>query len=541
MLDKLDSLNWQRLRHAYGAAGDVPALIRALDADTTKARASAMEKLAGALAHQGTLYSASPRALPFVLELVTQGKHADRAQLLRLLVDLTFGSTYAGLSSSSVEPRFEADDGKWAKASYDEMLKALARLSPLLSDKHWEVRAALAYLFGWFPDEATEVAKVLRDQLAHEKDARVRASILFALGRADAALGVKTDDALFAKIVDGGDPVERVAAAAALFYRLGDDLPRSALDTLADAARTAPAVPEFPWDDGNLARLAGRLLGALGPKHEGVAVDALLASLEGNPDGILELLERVFPDGWKYGRKKLTPTQNKVIESIVKSVDLYIKVGEVRLVLEALGFPESPRQLAKVVGCDLPPSPLEASIDVTSDGGTKHLRIGDTLMAIANGDTALKTPFMRAVAKLPIDAQWNIVVHGSSQRGVKEPLHNLLTEVVAEIRKRSEPEFRKKAEELAKNGLPYVLAGDSFMRNAAIYGYFAAVVFDGGDDAPADSGLYDDLAFRSLCGFPFPWMVRRVARLPRARRDAIIAKLKKEDETDSIDAIRDAS
>jgi hypothetical protein len=230
-----------------------------------------------------------------------------------------------------------------------------------------------------------------------------------------------------------------------------------------------------------------------------------------------------------------------VLEAIVKDDALYIGVGEVRLALAELGFPKSPRELAKLVGYERPPSPLEGALAIQTGAGPQSIRVADALTRIANGEAELKGPFLQAVGKLPLEAQWDIVVHGSSQRGVKEPLHNLLIEIVSGIRKLSEPTFEKKAAELAANELPHVLVGDSFMRNSAIYGYLAAVVFDVEVDATAaKSTIYDDLAFRALCSFPFPWLVRRVAGLPRARRDAIIAKLKKEDETDSIDAIRAA-
>jgi hypothetical protein len=544
VLEKLDSVNWQRLRHAYGPAEDVPALIRSLDAPAAKTRAAATEKLAGALAHQGTLYSASPRAVPFIVELVNHGKHANRAQLLRLLVDLTFGSTYGGLSSHDVEARFEADDGKWAKASYEGMRKSLGELAGFLSDKDWEVRAALAYVLGWFPDDARMVAGALRDRLAQENDARVRASILFALGRADAALGERTDDARFTKAVEAGEPLERVAAAAALFYRFGDDIPRSAIDVLVDAARSAPSVPDFPWDDGDLSRLAGRLLSSLGSKHEDVAVDALLSTVERNPRSILGALRRVFPRGWKYGKRPLSPAQHKVIDAIVKDDNVYINVGEVRLALSRLGFPKSPVELAKVVGYERPPAPLDGLLDVKVGGGRQSLRVGDALMRAANGEAKLKGPVVSAIAKLPLEDQWRIVVEASCQDASEEALealHALLIEIVADIRKQSEPAFDKKAADLAAGEPPEVLVDDEFVQALALYGYLAAAAFDSGASASASTNaLYDDLAFRVLCDYAFPWLVRRVAHLPRPRRDAIIAKLKKEDETDSIDAIRAA-
>lgn len=64
----LDSHRWSELRHAYGAAGDTPALLRQLSSLPTSAGdAEPWFSLWSSLAHQGDVYSASFAAVPHVV------------------------------------------------------------------------------------------------------------------------------------------------------------------------------------------------------------------------------------------------------------------------------------------------------------------------------------------------------------------------------------------------------------------------------------------------------------------------------------------
>jgi hypothetical protein len=69
----LDSSEWAELRHAYGSAADIPALLRAIA--TTPAVSSTTEgpwfELWSALCHQGDVYSASFAAVPHVIEILS--------------------------------------------------------------------------------------------------------------------------------------------------------------------------------------------------------------------------------------------------------------------------------------------------------------------------------------------------------------------------------------------------------------------------------------------------------------------------------------
>jgi len=76
----LDSPRWDELNHAYGSAGDIPALLSQLDSfpKSNGYRDEPWFSLWSALAHQGDVYSASYAAVPHVVRvLATDPTKAD--------------------------------------------------------------------------------------------------------------------------------------------------------------------------------------------------------------------------------------------------------------------------------------------------------------------------------------------------------------------------------------------------------------------------------------------------------------------------------
>ena len=77
----LENRRWLELRHAYGAAGDIPALLRQLEqVPPSKDDTEPWFTLWSSLAHQGDVYSASFAAVPYVVKALasapTQADHS---------------------------------------------------------------------------------------------------------------------------------------------------------------------------------------------------------------------------------------------------------------------------------------------------------------------------------------------------------------------------------------------------------------------------------------------------------------------------------
>jgi len=72
MILSLDSPRWNSLQHAYGAASDIPALLRQLDdLPDSEGDSEPWFSLWSALAHQGDVYSASFAAVPHVIQALS--------------------------------------------------------------------------------------------------------------------------------------------------------------------------------------------------------------------------------------------------------------------------------------------------------------------------------------------------------------------------------------------------------------------------------------------------------------------------------------
>jgi hypothetical protein len=93
---ELDSPRWRDLHHAYGPAGDVPALLARLARDE---RSSELEQaLYGALWHQGNIFTASYAAVP---HLVRAAARMPAEQRLHWLV-LAVGIAATSMTSNSL-------------------------------------------------------------------------------------------------------------------------------------------------------------------------------------------------------------------------------------------------------------------------------------------------------------------------------------------------------------------------------------------------------------------------------------------------------
>lgn len=96
--------DWSTLKHAYGSATDLPALLAALSPDPD---ASVWYELWSRLCHQGTVYSASFAALPVLLAAAEQWKPTERAQPIALASSILASKDAALRSVEWMIPRFQ--------------------------------------------------------------------------------------------------------------------------------------------------------------------------------------------------------------------------------------------------------------------------------------------------------------------------------------------------------------------------------------------------------------------------------------------------
>lgn len=116
-------LDWTKLHHAYGSAGDIPALLsRARTARApTKHSDEPWFTLWSALYHQDDIYSASYAAVPELVAIASERGGAIAAECLFLAASIELRRQEQGAPAMSPELR----------AAYDQ---ALARARPLATD-----------------------------------------------------------------------------------------------------------------------------------------------------------------------------------------------------------------------------------------------------------------------------------------------------------------------------------------------------------------------------------------------------------------------
>jgi hypothetical protein len=306
MLDDLETIDWAALRHAYGSAHNVPALLRQLatmppagpyiagDEEselTADTRADEWEAIYGFLCHQGTIYSASAAVVPFLRELLLAPGERDKPGIMGLLCCIAAGGIYHRPDNDWMRRHVEARG-----ADYDALVReALAELAQveaavragipdylrLLDDPNEWIREQAGELLARFPDTAAQSAPTLASRIAVEPEIMVRARLIQALGRI-------TEDQpaaylpLFQHLLAAEEGVVRFYAAVALVRILGDGVPPAALTVLqAGLQQQCFPPPKVQADEWEMVGQGCDVLPHLGPQLGVPLVAASLADTVG--------------------------------------------------------------------------------------------------------------------------------------------------------------------------------------------------------------------------------------------------------------------
>jgi hypothetical protein len=144
------------LKHAYGAAGDIPDLLRQLESNLEEESPAAEPwfTLWSSLCHQGDVYSASFAAVPYVLHLAE--KHATR-------VSSSFLQFAACVEFCRKKEDVEIPED--LQADYSAALKRIPVIIGLASERDWDsgfMRCAMSALAAskGFPEVAEAVLEL---------------------------------------------------------------------------------------------------------------------------------------------------------------------------------------------------------------------------------------------------------------------------------------------------------------------------------------------------------------------------------------------
>ncbi len=271
------AIDWSKLESAYGPATLVGVYLVTLGCSKdAAARRVALDKLANATCHQGSIYSASARVIEPLLELVWLRPDDVRQPLLALV------HTIAALPAPmfSQARRRKSSDAMVCVKALDAGASRILRGFASLSEP--EAVEAITCLSGCFGNE--KVAALLRTIAnAREGSVRLRAAAITALG--NLSIADKKLDADVKPALRDDDVAIRVAAV--MGRALGHHRPAKlevgimlAALAHADAVRETFAALPFVEDsmEVELAQLLA-VAGRLSPKAKTQVVDALLATL----------------------------------------------------------------------------------------------------------------------------------------------------------------------------------------------------------------------------------------------------------------------
>jgi len=316
MLDGLDRIDWGALRTAHGPATDVPRHLAGLASADAGDREAALEALYASLWHQGTLYPATPAAVPFVLALVDDERTPDRPSLLLYLADLGRAAAMG--------------DDPW----YADTQQALAAGVPILERRlaaEDEVERISATVALAWADDGTVLAKRLAVHAPPgTRDDAERLVALYALVAGRAVPDGKT----FEPFTRDADPGIRLAARIGLVRAggvkaLGEIAP-DAYALLAEVAATiAPQALPQPIELVDPTTLSPTTLRGLAGvlAHATTARPALPL--------VSALLEAVLPDGYE---EPLSGLQHDVLAAVATSSGAWVFEGNTLAALAEHGL-----------------------------------------------------------------------------------------------------------------------------------------------------------------------------------------------------------
>lgn len=156
------AIDWASLQHAYGAAADVPEMLRDLASADPARRELGMDVLWGSVHHQGDVYDSTVAVIPLLIRAARLPEFPERVGVIEVLASIA-ENWQPGTYSRDEE---HADWAGHAARAHAIIAAAVESLLPLLHDANAEVRRVVAELLAYFPGERALIFPAVRDALA---------------------------------------------------------------------------------------------------------------------------------------------------------------------------------------------------------------------------------------------------------------------------------------------------------------------------------------------------------------------------------------
>jgi hypothetical protein len=259
----VDEVDWGRFYHAYGAADDVPDLLRALSAPDQQHASASLSTLWNRVRHQGGSSAPLALAVPFLLRAAADRAVHNRAQLLLLAAEAGHRNHFGGdrredllqVEDPPEEAGFDVSGypaGRTLQAARDALTAGAPLLTGLLGDPDPAVRAHAAYALATSASPPSRARHDLRARLAVEREPPVRISLVLAVTQL--AVEQADDPGIVAWTqqlwTSQGNPADVRLAGALAWLCATQARPPAALLDLLTALAGAPAaqwLQDVPW------------------------------------------------------------------------------------------------------------------------------------------------------------------------------------------------------------------------------------------------------------------------------------------------------
>lgn len=556
---------WEKLSHAYGKATDVPGLLEALGSSQAKARAQAIWKLGASICHQGTFYSATPPAIPALVDLVAAPKTKDRQAILKLLSSIaTFDDHARFLLEGIQEKRIPALPKVYTK-SLDAVRAGFPVFASLLDAQEPEVRASAAFLLAWLEGSARQALPLVKSALAREKDATTKAALCLSLAYLARYVQSKSEEAAMTALLKDKNVAVRTAAAISLAHVRNGKVDDDVVKTLAEGAPAKTlAKTTIPWLDGDLAQFATRALAAL-PKAVPGTDEALVRIVEaggsGAPFAANVLVRRLTPFGVKKGKKPkasarskakaksggytrrdrheeaavadvavdladLTPAQRRFLEAVAAHPDTIDR--DLMDALEARGLPKVRERLLRYLGeADGPPaSPLDR---VVHTKGQSDATVEEILVAAAKArGTARASQIARLTTSLDGDALLDTVI--AAEIDLDGPdLWEVTYDLAWTAGPSADQALKRAVAALEKDGAPKRMTEHGPTTFESVYVVVGVALASAALAKKKAAAPFVDRYLQHAYGF-IPHVRNALAALPEARREKWVLAEERDDE-----------
>ena len=296
MLEKLDTIPWNELQHAYGSAADVPDTIRSLTFSDKELRKNALWVLYGNIFHQGTRYEATPYAIPFLFELIESEYIEERHKLIYYVVHLALGyeNSYLleGINPRQIKAELrhahehmseqEIQNSKDYGYSYLALLDCYSFVEeriPILwkiiektpknnNVENIKLINAAIYALSWFAENGKESIELIKNQipvLTHENDI---ANCILAIGLLSKNTEPKLDISFLESYLDSNSVLLKTSATIALVkYPLTNQIIEILIDSITSNEELRK-INEIPFNDGNINGYASGMLSGYAQTQE---------------------------------------------------------------------------------------------------------------------------------------------------------------------------------------------------------------------------------------------------------------------------------